>query len=60
MSGVDGTFSVSVYSMTGKQLMRINNVTCGQKVKATALQTGVYLVVVNGEDAYFTQRIIKE
>ena len=60
VSGVDGTFSVSVYSMTGKRLMLLGQVTSGQKVKATALQTGVYLVVVSGEDAYFTQRIIKE
>ena len=60
VNGVDGTFSVSVYSMTGKRLMLLGQVTSGQKVKATALQTGVYLVVVNGEDAYFTQRIIKE
>ena len=60
VNGVDGTFSVSVYSMTGKRLMWLGQVTSGQKVKATALQTGVYLVVVSGEDAYFTQRIIKE
>ena len=60
VNGVDGTFSVSVYSMTGKRLMLLGQVTSGQKVKATALQTGVYLVVVNGENAYFTQRIIKE
>lgn len=58
--GVDGTFSVSVYSMTGKRLMLLGQVTSGQKVKATALQTGVYLVVVNGDSTYFTQRIIKE
>ena len=60
VNGVDGTFSVSVYSMTGKRLMLLGQVTSGQKVKAAALQTGVYLVVVNGEDAYFTQRIIKD
>ena len=60
VNGVDGTFSVSVFSMTGKQLIVLGQVTSGQKVKATALQTGVYLVVVNGEDAYFTQRIIKD
>ena len=60
VSGVEGTFSVSVYSMTGKRLMWLGQVTSGQKVKATALPTGVYLVVVNGDSTYFTQRIIKE
>ena len=60
VNGVDGTFSVTIYSVTGKQLMQLGQVTSGQKVKAAALQTGVYLVVVSGEDAYFTQRIIKE
>jgi hypothetical protein len=58
--GVDGTFSVSVYSMTGKRLMRISQLSSKQKVKAAALPTGVYLVVVNGDSTYFTQRIIKE
>ena len=60
VNGVDGTFSVSVYSMTGKRLMRLSQVSSKQQVKAAALPTGVYLVVVNGDSTYFTQRIIKE
>ena len=40
--------------------MLLGQVTSGQKVKAAALPTGVYLVVVNGDSTYFTQRIIKE
>jgi len=60
VTGVDGTFSVSVYSMSGKLLMKIEQMHSGRRVNASALQPGIHLVVVNGENAYFTQRIIKE
>ncbi|MBO4362029.1 MAG: chitobiase/beta-hexosaminidase C-terminal domain-containing protein, partial [Paludibacteraceae bacterium] len=60
VTGLDGTFSLSVYSVTGQMLMRHNQVTSGQKVNATALPTGLYLVEVNAGATYFTQRIIKE
>ena len=60
VTGLDGTFSLSVYSATGQLLMRHNQVTSGQKVNATALPTGLYLVEVNAGATYFTQRIIKD
>ena len=58
--GVDGAFRVSLYSVTGKLLMKRNNVHSGEKITVTALPTGVYLVVVNADNAYFTQQIVKE
>jgi hypothetical protein len=57
---MDGNFSVSVYSMSGTLQMRQEMVTSGQKVNATTMPTGIYVVVVNGKEAYFTQRIIKQ
>ena len=60
VTGSDGNFCVSVYSMTGKLLLRLNQVNSGQKVNVNALPVGVYLVVVNGEEANLTQQIIKE
>jgi hypothetical protein len=60
VTGADGNFCVSVYSMTGKLLLRLNQVNSGQKVNVNALPMGVYLVVVNGEEANLTQHIIKE
>jgi len=59
VSGMDGNFSVSVYSMSGALQMRQEMVKSGQKVNAATLPTGIYLVVVNGK-ADFTQRIIKD
>ena len=58
--GVDGTFSLSVYSMAGVLQTQLEQMTANQMVNATALQTGVYIVVVNGDNTHFTQRIIKE
>jgi hypothetical protein len=46
--------------MTGKLIMKQNRVTGGQKLQAASLPDGVYLVVVDGKDTFFTQRIIKE
>ncbi len=60
VTGVEGTFSVSVYSMSGKLLMKIEQMHSGRRVNASALQPGIHLVMVNGENAYFTQRIIKD
>ena len=60
VTGADGNFCVSVYNMTGKLLLRLNQVNSGQKVNVNALPMGVYLVVVNGEEANLTQHIIKE
>ena len=60
VSGVDGTFSVSVYSMTGQRLILSSQVRNGQRINATTLPTGVYLVVVSGDNTYSTHRIIKD
>jgi hypothetical protein len=60
ITGMDGNFSVSVFSMSGALQMRQEQVKSGQKVNAATLPTGIYLVVVNGKEAYFTQRIIKQ
>jgi hypothetical protein len=60
VSGMDGNFSISVFSMSGALQMRQEQVKSGQKVNAATLPTGIYLVVVNGKEAYFTQRIIKQ
>ena len=60
VSGVEGAFSVSVYSMTGQRLILSSQVRNGQRINATALPTGVYLVVVSGDNTYSTHRIIKD
>ena len=60
VTGADGVFSVSVYSVTGKLQMRVEQVVSGQRVNASALPTGVHLVVVNSDTTSFAQRIIKE
>ena len=60
VTGADGTFAVTVYSVTGQLLMRHNQLTSGQKVNVSALPAGLYLVEVNGTTAYLIQRIIKE
>lgn len=60
VTGADGTFAVTVYSVTGQLLMRHNQLTSGQKVNVSALPAGLYLVEVNGTAAYLIQRIIKE
>jgi hypothetical protein len=60
ITGMDGNFSVSVFSMSGALQMRQEQVKSGQKVNAATLPTGIYLVVINGKEAYFTQRIIKQ
>ncbi len=59
VTGVEGVFSLRVYSMSGKLLLTLEQVRSGQRVDASALPAGIHLVVVNTPSASFTQRIIK-
>ncbi len=59
VTGVEGVFSLRVYSMSGKLLLTLEQVRSGQRVDASALPAGIHLVVVNTPAASFTQRIIK-
>ena len=59
VTGVEGMFSLRVYSMSGKLLLTLDQVRSGQRVDASALPAGIHLVVVNTPTAAFTQRIIK-
>ena len=45
---------------SGQLLMKHEQMQSGRKVDASALQPGIHLVVVHGDAAYFTQRIIKD
>ncbi len=59
VTGVEGVFSLRVYSMSGKLLLTQEQVRSGQRVDASALPAGIHLVVVNTPAASFTRRIVK-
>ncbi|MCR4664988.1 MAG: carboxypeptidase regulatory-like domain-containing protein [Paludibacteraceae bacterium] len=59
VTGVEGVFSLRVYSMSGKLLLTLEQVRSGQRVDTSALPAGIHLVVVNTPAASFTRRIVK-
>jgi len=59
VTGVEGVFSLRVYSMSGKMLLTLEQVRSGQRVDASALPAGIHLVMVNTPSASFTRRIVK-